>query len=244
MPHVPLTQLLGRRFRRCALPIGLAPEGTEPRLLGTGTLVLLRNQLSIMTAEHVLDQANSEPVLAFRGDGLPAVNLTGTYCHCPELDVALIPVTANEFANHFPEDEQWDAPGDPRWEPVLPAALGASSKCLGDEDLFLQGYPGCDSRYTAFGPGLLSGALSFQTKAKEVEETAINDDLFFAIHYPAEAHDEKGNASPMPDPRGLSGSLVWNTKRQALGADWSETAPEVVGLALSGGANTGSTSSP
>lgn len=190
-------------------------------LVGTGTYLRYGDRLYILTARHVAEEACSKyPGCAFSvGAGKRPILITRPFVlhKEPFLDIAVLPV-----------DEQ-DIVGT-SVVPFAPSVLAESSADLEDY-LFIHGYPGAKSRFSALGQGIVSSTQPYGTVTGTSVWAGFDDKIHFALEYPGEGQEHSdGRAATLPDPHGLSGTAVWRTGRAKAGANWTPQDAKIVGI--------------
>ncbi len=195
---------------------------TEGRLVGTGAFVELRGSKYLLTAAHVAEQGLRDPYLGLAHStehgGRPAAITNPFQCRSFPSDLALVRL----------DDRQGHAR----------TAIGADMfdgplTRTGSDVLFLLGFPGARSRFTAFeGGGVVSEAVPFGTVEGRSSYDWFDPLLHIAIDYPAgngveDAHDR---VTTLPDPRGMSGTIVWQTNRMNWREGWKPEHARVVGV--------------
>jgi hypothetical protein len=215
--------------------ISQTDDGSRGASWGTGNYVWLRDAPYLLTNAHVVEDAVGSHLAHLPG---PTDDYVGCY---------------NAFlADPWPIDTALMRLGD-EWSRTTRAAIPASNLAnryepAQHELLFWIGFPGSTAtrhepvtdlnrRYTWFGSPLKSPGFPMLTQA--VEESVPNlpgyDPCFHvALHYPAKALQHPGEAErEVPNPKGMSGSLLWDTRfvadtKEAI--EWSPDHARVCGL--------------
>jgi len=189
------------------------------KVVGSGTFVSLRGEPWIVTNEHVA-RAQAEHVLAhFRGNDMYAAAIVhGFVCLSPPEDMALARIEPSmlEGAEKIP----------------LPLDRVATEfSPIEGEVLFVMGYPGKRSHFSALAGGLQTWPLPFATDVAALPEGTDNA-MFFALDYPAgdQVVGLDGKRTSLSEPKGLSGSLVWNTRYVQRGNAWTPADAVVCGI--------------
>lgn len=186
-------------------------------LVGSSTLVLLRGETFLLTAEHVVREKSNPDYLGIahttRNGAPPRMVTTPNYYYMDRpLDLALVPVDATELER----------------VPLEVESLAATSELVDRDILFIQGFPGARSRSLA---AVYSNTLPYVTGPGSSSYTWFDPTLHFAIDYAATGIiDENGNAADFVDPHGLSGSAVWATGRCMTGDSWDPSLSRIVGV--------------
>lgn len=200
-------------------------------LLGTGTFFELRNSLYLLTAQHVAEELYTNTKDGKRKFAAGLSHSVGN----------------NQRMRWFPNPWiTWNKPQDiavTRLDPIvldgtdcIPLQsnhLALNSETLDDDDIyFVHGWPGKQSHYTTFfGRGVMSKSLPYGGWLVTANLSDFDKTTHFPISYPPdELIDEQGNATTLPDPHGLSGSVLWKINRKGNGDAWTPNMARVVGL--------------
>lgn len=202
------------------------------KLAGTGTFFRLRGADYLLTAQHVAGEMYRENV---DGSRMYAEGL----CHSVGNDQKMMNVL-------FPWIT-WNPPQDlavTRLSPVvlegsdrIPLTAGniaLNSASLSDRDVyFVHGFPGKQSHFTTFfGRGVISRSLPYGGWLQDSMWPMFDPSIHFAISYPCdEIIDERREPTNLPDPGGLSGSVVWKTNKAGTGSEWTPDMARVIGVA-------------
>lgn len=187
---------------------------------GTSTIIELRGVPYLLTAAHVplsFDAASFGGYRSRNGaEPFPLPNKV--FMIRPPVDVALIPLQPELVATS-------------EVSPLRIEDLAAATPRLGGDALFIHGLPGERSRFSTFGPGLVSETFPYVTVEGTSQYSWFDERLHFAVEYPGEGNeDEFGRSVRVPDPHGLSGAAVWKTNRKERGEAWTPADAQVVGL--------------
>jgi hypothetical protein len=186
---------------------------------GTGTYLNIRNNTYLLTNEHVA---------AFvQLGGLSHQPREGDFAHRivhpflamgPPVDAAVSRI----------DDESWALATK---DAVKASRIARTHSTAVHELLFVHGYPGERSRWSAFAGGPISRAVPYLTQEAPLP-SELDPRVFFALHYsPEHASAVDGKGSHLPLPPGFSGSLVWNTRFVELnGQGWSPEEAVPTGL--------------
>lgn len=192
-------------------------DNDEGKLVGSGTFVSLGGDTYLLTADHVIIQRRQLYEDLVRRSTPSPVPIG--YCARSEyrLDLSLAYV-GNDTS-------------------IIPAPaqlLAASSSNVDDEHLFVQGFPETQSRFTAFGPAVMSDSQPYVTYTHVGLWPGYFDPaVHFAIEYPAPEVlqiDERGRPHALPPANGMSGCAVWSLSH-SVGAGWSPEQARIVGVA-------------
>ena len=203
-------------------PISRELSETEGELEGTGGYIEFAGKQLLITNEHVLREWDRQP-FAHQFDGHEDVFRLQTPLGLEPhpVDAAICEITGALWQSR------------PHRAGMVPAArLAARHDPLPGELLFFCGFPQQRSRL-AFGY-LASRGTSMLTQ--EPPSPPI-DDLhpnYFAMPYaPERAQFAETGGIPLSNPPGLSGSLVWNTRRvecMTQQREWSPELAQVTGM--------------
>ena len=205
---------MGERVRQSVTPISRSDDLEHGFAWGTGNYVSLSSgAIAVLTNEHVASRVATEhlshlPVPGAHYELLPEFRVWGA----PE-DLAVCIVPADRLA---PE------------RVVLAAdALDVSYDPEPYELLYWYGFPGTTAlrndpmaeqrtRYSWFEELHALGLSMVSQQIPEWPSGLPSDflpDYHVAVHYPAQAQKSPGgSAVDLPNPKGLSGSLLWDTK--------------------------------
>jgi hypothetical protein len=103
---------------------------------------------------------------------------------------------------------------------------------LGEKDLlFINGFPGKDSRFSALLKGIRSKPLVYAAYSGISDDSWFNPAMHLAIHYdPKNFIGGDGLPADFPFPDGLSGSTVWRIPRMEEQGTWAPQNARIVGL--------------
>lgn len=189
----------------------------EGELLGSGSLVQIGGSHFGLTAAHVLDGGLKRyPRLAHSTSygAAPEMIQLPIPCKGPPSDIGVFKAAAASWAGtHVTFETLVDYPS------------------LAGDILFIQGFSGAKSHFSAFGPGVASEATPFATVEGSSSLPWFDPELHIAIEYPIDGNlNERGEPVSLPDPRGFSGSLLWKTNRSARAEGWNPEDAEVIGV--------------
>lgn len=222
---------------RFVTPISMSAAAGHGVSWGTGTYLEVADQHVLLTNNHVVSEVPEGGRLAHLPgptDDFIAVGDNWTRRPLP-IDAAFIGIRPVGLAGMR--------------EPVPCNLLEPRFSAVEDEQLFWIGYPGYTAerhdapiearqRMTRFGGPLESCALPMLSQVirdwSGEGEDAFDPALHLAVHYPAKAQrTANGPAVALPHPKGMSGSLLWDTKfvaNRRKGAPWSASDARVCGL--------------
>jgi hypothetical protein len=115
---------------------------------------------------------------------------------------------------------------------IPPTRISPTFSPAQGEIVFIHGYPGKDSRFSAIGQGIHARTCPFATDVP-VLPAGYDPQLYFALSYPGstEVKNFHGKRTTLPDPHGLSGTLVWDMRFAATGkAGWLPIQAIIAGL--------------
>lgn len=202
-------------------PLGTA-TASAVRLVGTGSYIGHGNRRLLLTCEHV---ARQQP-MHYRFYGSDKVfEHRAPWCWDPHpIDAAVALIS----------DAAWAATPHSAREIATSVFAQKHSTCDPAELLFFRGYSGENAHY-AFGIHQTNG-----TGYCSQEVANSGDDQIFEIFWRPEkaqftssTSEETRSEVKFENPKGFSGSLVWNTRyleRTAAGKQWSPADAVVTGL--------------
>ena len=203
-------------------PIIAALEHTIRRVIGSGTFIELRGATYIVTNEHVASFRQQYRLAHFVDNNQHAIAIVHPFqCITKPTDAAIARIDDDIIANSTKS-------------PVPSHRLSQSFSPATGEIVFLHGYPGISSHFSPSFETLIAKTCPYATDVAELPE-AFDPDLHFAINYPAPSQSSvrnfNGNPVDLPDPHGLSGTLLWDTKYVSnKGANWTPDLATVVGV--------------
>lgn len=186
---------------------------------GTGTYLSLLGKTYVLTNEHVAEFTARGGLAHFVRDGECAHRLIHPFISMGEpVDAAISRV----------DDESW-ANTSKRALPAL--RIDHSHRTAQHELLFINGFPGERSRWSALADGLVSTSVPYLTQEAPLPP-GLDPAIHFALHYsPEHAKSVDGRNALLPQPRGFSGSLVWNTHfLEAASNEWVPEQATATGL--------------
>lgn len=207
---------------RFVVSISMEVAPTEGELVGTGTFLRLRGQPYVLTNEHVA-RARLHGSLAYFAHSTGDIHRLVHPFQCTEypVDAALARIDRHVFDL-----------GD-RAE-VPPERIAPTFETATHELLFVMGFPGVRSRFSPLLGGLVTRAVPYLTQEMPLPAEHVSDaEHIFALHYPYDrlVQMADGRSDQLPDPRGVSGSGVWDTRYVHLrGRGWTPDHARLVGL--------------
>lgn len=217
---VDIVKRLAQHTDEYVTSISLEVSPTEGRLVGSGTYISLQGKPYLLTNEHVARfarQGNLGHVLK-RGEYVFCISNPFQCLEYP-VDAAVARIEKQQFLQ-----------GDRK---AVPAGRIKKAFVTAQHELLLvHGFPGVKSRMSALAGGLISGSVPYLTQEMPLPEE-YDCEYFFAIHYPYDKplQTTEDRRECLPDPHGLSGSVVWDTGYVAKqGQNWTIEDASVVGL--------------
>ena len=218
------TEAMRNHVRHFVTPLSMdRPMSNKVTLEGTGSYVTIGDGRAALTCEHVAKRGNlnigfygSSDVFGYRGQWL---------INPPPVDLAMAKVT----------DAVWTKTS--HQAAAIPYNRFAQRHAISDraEMLFLFGFAGENSAYGFQHFDTAGSAYLSQEKAGGGDETYF--EMFWQpkdIKYTADTTEEEREKVKHEDARGLSGSLVWNTRyveATGSGRSWSPADAVVTGMA-------------
>lgn len=204
--------------------------------VGTGLRCLLADRPCVVTAWHVVLQATNtrrEPQAGPRYDAFGlSVGINDQVCRIAasrvcfdmETDLAIIPVPSE----YSPTDQ---GPRTSYWQPDR---VSLDREIRARDYLFLQGFPGDQSRSLALHQGTHVRSLSYGAMEQVDALPADLKPFQFALPFDAQHMTVPISGTPIdspPDPRGLSGSPVWRIGASGRSTrDWTPDWSALVGI--------------
>lgn len=218
-----VTEAMRNHVRPFVTPLSMdRPMSNKVTLEGTGSYVLLGGNRVVITCEHVAKRGDlnlgfygSPDVFGYRGPW---------FMDPPPVDLALAPVT----------DAVWAK--TPHQAATIPYERFAERHAISEraELLFFLGFAGENSAY-GFGHFESPGS-AYLSQEKTETGNAKYFEMFWKpkdIQYTADTTPEEQARVKHGDARGLSGTLVWNTRFvevSSAGRDWSPNDAVVTGM--------------
>lgn len=208
---------------RYTTPILKVLSNDHGELLGSGSYCEFSGRRFLITNEHIARKEQSSPLAHMFSGNDNVMRLIHKFQTQPHpIDVALSPI----------DESTWKLVDHNSL--VIPAErFSEHSRVVEHELLFMAGYSGQRSKFN-FGYLHSRGTPYTTQECPLPTDSAVNSKKHFAIHYnPEMSTNTDGSSSGLPLPPGLSGSLVWSTRRvEALqnGETWSPLNANVVGI--------------
>ena len=199
---------------------------SEGRHVGSGVRCILDGRRAIVTARHVIQEATSYP----GGFALSAGYGASPY----QVHGAVRCDWAADLAVYFLPDD-YKAPNESVafWSDER---IDRACDRVATDYLFVHGFPGRRSRFSAFGPGVVSSSLPYGVMQKlEVLPSDLQEYHFALDFAPANmkviSQGASADTDPPIDPHGLSGSPVWRIGASGRStAEWTPELSVLVGI--------------
>jgi len=206
------------------------------RLLGSGAYLSIGGQTYILTAEHNFREGEKTPGLIVHsiGYGARPEPVGKIVVREAPADIAVCevgPISKQGESDFAPNDG--NALARRRYEALPIEMLAENSDDLDGDVLFVHGFVGERSKFFEMAKGIISQTFSYATFLGRSSYAWFDPRIHLAVEYPTEGQeDEFGKkVSKMPDPNGLSGSVLWRANRKYYGlTDWHPGLARVVGI--------------
>ncbi len=200
------------------IAISTNAEDTEGEVFGSATFLRLLDKPYILTNEHVAKGSLEARLSFFQAGNRPAAAIVHPFqCVDKPIDAAVARIDEDLFATTGRQ--------------ALP--VGLIDERFRPEDgeiLFIHGYPGIRSRWSALAGGILANTFPYATDQIPLP-AGYDAGLHFAMSFPDDIWDSRFRSLIRPNPRGLSGSVVWDTRYVAAGSGvWAPADARVCGL--------------
>ena len=219
-----VARLMARHVAKFATPISVPnPDGVSGRHWGTGNYLDLLGKTVLLTNEHVIRRRRTVD-LTHMFHGLDDVyQIVGHHAEQPwPLDVAAVEL----------DGAAWTARPHHRAAPVPADRLALAHTPHDGEFLFVHGFAGANSLF--LGNTLKTDASNILChEGRFPHDPKVDGRFHFAMDYRADLAETIDGLRGLPDPHGMSGSLVWNTcfkETAAAGGDWTPDRAYVTGL--------------
>jgi hypothetical protein len=196
-------------------------DNRRVRLLGTGSYLTVKERSLLLTCEHVIRNRTAEYQFWGSDRVYPVID-PFTYDKFQDIAFALIPDGDWIAGNHGARTISFDG-----FAPV--------HQPIEHELLFFRGFAGENAHY-GFGVHEANAtAYCSQQSLEKPIEPEVFEILWVPeeIEFSRETSDEMRSTIRHDDPRGLSGSLVWNTRyveQTSAGKDWRPEDAVITGL--------------
>lgn len=217
-----------------AAPIARSLSDTTGRLEGTGNYLDLSGRKVLLSNEHVLGANRPDGRFAYRfRSSKDFVKLTpAVFAAMPRpFDVAAASISDDAWAARPPFAEEDHVFHDGKAVPE--DRIGLGHVAAPNELLFVYGFAGENSSFV-YDTLRTDGTGYLCREATLPERTAADNRFHFGMEYRRDAATVAGGGRGLPDPHGMSGSLVWNTRCVEITAegkrDWTPDDAIVTGL--------------
>ncbi len=217
---------------RFITPISEILDDEHGRAAGSGTYLRMNGSTYLVTNEHVAVKMLNRGI-----------------AHLPRRDDSYCRVVQTMAVLNFPIDLAVSRVDFDSWEGATQLTLPVDQfeetySPVDGEILFVCGYPGYARPAIAEGEirypretrfGLLSTPavpiLTYAVREASRFPDGLDENLHATVHYHGVAHRPGEGLREVPDPRGFSGSLLWDTKFVATNShDWTPAMARVCGL--------------
>lgn len=206
----------------CLVGIYGVVNNDEGILVGTGTYIKLQKKLYIITARHVLEECDKyKNVAILQSNGKPPLLLEGKqYRSDPPLDIGLCEVNENMVNLEYVK-------------PVDLQNIADSSGSIENEVLFIHGFPGQYSHFTAFFErAIITESFPYGSEIGKHSYEWFKDAKHFAFAYPSDGNFAENNErKDLPNPPGLSGSAIWALYQGKWLDKWTPDKAKIIGIA-------------
>lgn len=195
----------------------------EGRLVGSGSFFRTGEQVLLLSARHVAEEACQDYKIQSHsaGNGRPPVAIETPFITSAQRlhDLAILPIDSTKI--------------DKCIQPFEITELAETSNDLEGDILFVHGFAGEKSRFTAFMPGIYSESTPYGTVLGTSTLSGFDPNIHFAIEYPQPEpqRDIQGREVYIPDPHGMSGSSIWQARRAKYKGEWAIDRAKLVGIA-------------
>ena len=199
-------------------PISRVIEHDYGEVHGSATILSLCGRPYLLTCEHVAVQMEKSRLAHFTSNREAAAAVVNPFqCMAFPVDSAISRIDDDMFQLM---DKQ-----------ALPAARIATRFAPAEgEIIFVHGYPGERGRFSALFGGIRAKTFPYATDVTSLPP-GFSESSFFALSFPDDIWRFDGNIEIRPNPKGLSGSAVWNTKYVASGtAGWEPDQSDIIGI--------------
>lgn len=213
---------MGEHVKRHVTPISKVLSNEFGEQLGSGSYVQIHGDTYLVTNEHV-------------GRIMKTNSVTHQFADVQDVFRCTNPMVAEGY----PIDCAVSRIDTDIWNrrkhhsiPITESQFSECHKTVPHELLFLIGYSGDRSRFLF--ETLVTPGTPYLTQESELPNEGCDESLHFALHYkPDLALPIEVTSVGLPNPPGLSGSLVWNTRRVEFlntGKEWSPEAARITGI--------------
>ncbi|CAN5458931.1 hypothetical protein BH11PLA2_BH11PLA2_29120 [soil metagenome] len=175
---------------------------------GSATFVTLRGRPYLLTNEHVPRMGLGHRLAHFVGEQQLAAVITFPFvCEPAPLDAAIARILPESLAN-----------GDRQVVPT--EMIDTAFSPFAGEIMFVHGYPGDFGQFWQMVGTLRARSFPFATDLIPLPDLpGLDPEMHVAVSYPVNVHRTDGSVAFTPNPGGLSGSALWDTKYVAAGVN-------------------------
>lgn len=218
----------GEQLRYCIdryiTPISKVIDNNYGEHWGSGSYIECNGVKYLITNEHVARGLNSNSLThKFHNNETIFRIKNEMHARAYPIDVCLVEI----------DNEVWEkVEHDSKCIPM--DKLSPKFYAVENEYLYVCGFSGSRSRFLygcLFTPS--TPYMTFQTELPQNDAETFNSEFHFALKYLPDELKYTGDKMELPDPHGMSGSLVWNTKIvecKENNIQWTCDMPVVVGI--------------
>ena len=194
---------MSRHVERFTTPISRVVADDEGEHWGSGSYCEFLGQRFLLTNEHVARELQTQSLAhKFFGDDHYFRFRNQFAAFGEPQDVAMSRIEESEWKK-FPHNAS----------AITDVQFAPAHRLVKGELLFMAGYSGVRSRFL-FGNLITPGTPYLARECQLPSEQRCDNNFHFALEYnPELASSVGGSSQSLPLPAGLSGSLVWNTRR-------------------------------
>lgn len=203
-------------------PISFYDESDESNgeHLGTGYFFEYNENKFLITNYHVAVKCVENPLAYhFKGDGKYVKMFLPIKFYRYPIDVACTSIFDNVWNTYHDESSC-----------IPPEKFQSKFEAVENEIFFIEGYPG--QRAGMWGDTMFAQLTPLLTNQVRLVD-GYDERMHFALRYDIDNFICTGEQSFLPSPKGMSGSLVWNTKIEECkqkGVKWDISKPTVIGI--------------
>lgn len=224
IPYASIAERMAKHVAPFATPISISTnDGASGKLLGTGSYLDVNGEKTLLTNEHNLTRRSPYNLLTHQFLGLRSIfRIVGNHLEDPwPVDAAAVAVP----------DRVWAAM--PHQADTVPSDKVADRHAPVEDELLL--FFGFAEENSLPLPGELRAppVCCLCDPALLPSEPKVDAEFHFAMAYRRDVAIGLNGDGRLPNPPGLSGSLVWNTRYievTRLGGAWSPKDARVTGL--------------
>lgn len=200
------------------IAVSTNPEDTAGESLGSATFLELLNRPYLLTNEHVAREMSHARLSFFQTGGRFAAAIVNPFqCLADPVDAAVARIDEDIFSSSGKQA-------------VPIASVDEKFAPQEGEILFIHGYPGVRSRWSPLAGGVLANSFPYATDRIPLPK-GYDETVHFAMSFPDDIWNSRFRQEIRPNPCGLSGSAVWDTRYVAAGASpWVPASSKICGL--------------